>query len=57
MLRLFHRNVSAIGLTKMALRKKLYRRSELLPGAVDKAFFSQFTSSLEFLELLLQGKS
>ena len=48
------------GVKKKALstkRGQLFERSELLPGAVDKVFFSQFTASLEFSLLLLQGKS
>ena len=31
------------------VRRGELERSELLPGAVDKDFFSQFTASLEFL--------
>ncbi len=59
-LKLFYIWPDVNGVKKKALsakRGQLFEHSELLPGAVDKAFFSQFTASLEFLLLLLQGKS
>jgi len=63
-LRLFHGNPSAYGLTEMALRKKLYRRSEgnclseasCCPEPSIKLFLANLRQALNFCNFCFKAK-